>query len=165
MGQYSSHDNNEGDEVTILVSARGSSGDIVRAVTLGTITNPEDGSLESNVYLSMPYYEVDRVLRRGCVNTNVAIMFPSNTTHFESLKIQNRNKDNVEVRLGASIYGDDQYPQDQDNGIYLGRPAPAGPKLTMDRLDVKTNHRRVWFTNAFVKEDLKVVAAQGSIFG
>lgn len=100
------------------------------------------------------------LLRRGCVNTNVHIVFPSNMTHFDSFKVHNRNRGDVNINLGPRVYhGDGPYPQDP------GQPTPAGPKVVLDRLDVKTNYGQVSFSNAFVKEDLKVVAAQGSIVG
>lgn len=144
----------------IYVNARGSSRDMVRAVNLGTISNPDDSSLEAYVYLSMLDYVRDMLLPRGCVNTNVHIVFPQNMTHFDSLKVHNRNRGDVNINLGSRVFvGDGPYPQDP------GQPTPAEPKVVIDRLDVKTNYGQVSFSNAFVKEDLKVVAAQGSIVG
>ncbi|KAF9536860.1 hypothetical protein EC957_009518, partial [Mortierella hygrophila] len=155
VSQYNSRYGEEGgDEITIIVNARGSSGEIARAVTLGTITNPDDSSLEANVYLSLYDWDRDRALRRGCVNTDVHIIFPQNMTHFDSFKVHNRNKGDVRFNLGEPDY--------------RGTPRASGPadaNVVMDRLDVKTNDGRVFFTNAVVKEYLKVVAAQGSISG
>ncbi|KAG9069744.1 hypothetical protein KI688_009069 [Linnemannia hyalina] len=158
VSQYNSpYGGDGGDEVMIFVNARGSSGEIARAVTLGTITNPDDSSLEANVYMSTDEYERERVFRRGCVDINVRIVFPQNMTHFDSFKVHNRNRGDVDVNFGAYV--------NPDSRSFPGQPAPAGAGVAMDRLDVKTNNGRVFFTNTVVKEDLKVIAAQGSIIG
>ncbi|KAF9121422.1 hypothetical protein BGX30_002599 [Mortierella sp. GBA39] len=154
-----------GDEVMISVNAWGSSAEIARAVTLSTITDPDSSSLEANVYMSAYNYDRDRVFRRGCVKTNVHIVLPQNMTHFDSLKIHNRNRGNVNINLGTSDYDSRSFPQDPYNRNFPGVPAPEGVNVVMDRLDVKTNNGHVSFRNTVVKEDLKVVAAQGYILG
>ncbi|KAG0059924.1 hypothetical protein BGZ89_012687 [Linnemannia elongata] len=164
VSQYESYyEKDGGDEVRIYVNAKGSSSDIVRAVTLGSITNPDDSSIEANVYLSMREWERDRAFKRGCVKIDVSIVFPQNMTHFDSLKIHNRNKGDIDLHLGPRVDG--LYSQNPDSRNYPGLPAPEGLKVAVDRLDIKTNNGNVFFSNAIVKEDLKVIAAQGSING
>jgi hypothetical protein len=160
--QYSPlYDGDSSDEVQIHVNARGSSGDITRAVTLGTIASPENSSLEANIYLSMHEFERERVLRKGCVDINVRIVFPSNMTNYEFLKVHNRNKGGVNILLGQVSYGTNSYSAVNSFNNNNGERA----RLSLDRLDIKTNDGEVYFANAVVKEELKAVSAQGSIVG
>ncbi|KAG0295029.1 hypothetical protein BGZ96_012692 [Linnemannia gamsii] len=151
----------DGDEVQIYVNARGSSSDIVRAVTLGTITNPEESSIEANVYLDMFDYEREEAFRRGCIDISVRIVMPANMTHFESLKVHHRGKGSVYIRLDHFNRIDGV----TRNGLYYPPPAPTTPTILFDRLDIKGYDGHVGVVGIGATEELKMISTQGSLHG
>lgn len=164
MIQYSSvYERDGGDEVQIYVNARGSSSDIARAVTLGAITNPEDSSIEANVYLDMFDYDREQAFKKGCLDINVLIVMPANMTHYESLKIHHRSKGNVVFNFDNINRVDDV--NRNGNYQYYPSPAPTTPKFFFDRLDIKADDGYVKVTGIAATEELKMVSAQGDLLG
>jgi hypothetical protein len=155
------YENDGSDEVLITVNARGSSGDILRAVTLGAITNPEDSSIEANVYLDMFDFDRERAFRKGCLDISVHVVLPANMTHFESLKVHHRSKGNVYVDMSRF----DRNGRNDNYGYYPEPPAPTVPHLLFDRLDIKVDDGYVSVVGTGATEELKVVSAQGRLFG
>ncbi|KAG0302716.1 hypothetical protein BGZ97_002209, partial [Linnemannia gamsii] len=155
------YENDGSDEVLITVNARGSSGDILRAVTLGAITNPEDSSIEANVYLDMFDFDRERAFRKGCLDISVHVVLPANMTHFESLKVHHRSKGNVYVDMSRF----DRNDRNDNYGYYPEPPAPTVPHLLFDRLDIKVDDGYVSVVGTGATEELKVVSAQGRLFG
>ncbi|KAG0295030.1 hypothetical protein BGZ96_012693 [Linnemannia gamsii] len=178
----SPNDQDEG-KVRIYAHLRASNANILLATTLNSIPHPEDSSVEANVYLELYGRERERTLRWGCLKTDVSILFPWNMTRFESLKIQHRNKGDVDVWFeqygdNSSYHGGntavdglfrDSTSNNNNHRSYNAGavllPAPQAPRVAIDRLDIKASNGNIYVMNVLVANKLKVVSEQGGIIG
>lgn len=188
MRQCDSPNNQDDGRVRIYTHLRASNTNILLATTLNAVPHPEDSTLEANVNLELYGQEREKTLRWGCVQTDISIMFPWNMTRFESLKVQHRNRGDVDVwfdqhgnssHLGAGAavdvrsgvrhgynYNNNSFKNTYNAGAGGALlPPPEAPRIIFDCLDIKTYQGYVYLTNTHVSEELKVVSEQSAIVG
>ncbi|KAF9120398.1 hypothetical protein BGX30_003198 [Mortierella sp. GBA39] len=144
--------------ITINVSARASSTDILQAVTLssrGTILH--DAYAEADVYLNMNAKERKEAFRKGCTSIRVDILFPANLPSYQSLQIQNPNRGGVHVKLSGSRAGNNV------SSAIVATKKAAERVMVLDRLDVRVNAGWVTLNDVVVSNELRVVSSQGGI--
>ncbi|KAF9907048.1 hypothetical protein EC991_011352 [Linnemannia zychae] len=141
--------------ITIHVTARASSSDVLEVLALGSWPTPELSMMDASVYINTPS-ETSRkeILSKGCTFVRVEILFPANMTSYESLRIRHQERGDVRVRMG---------------GVNLETTTEAavvaGPSvgMTVDQLDIAVYDGWVTVRDVVVSDELKVVSKLGGI--
>ncbi|KAG0265562.1 hypothetical protein BGZ95_003288 [Linnemannia exigua] len=160
VGQSYNHTN---PNITIQVTARASSAEILQAFALDYSAIPQLSLMEANAYLNMTSAQArQKALRKGCTLVRVDILFPTNMASYDSLWIHHRERGNVNVRMIGGRLGGANH-----TGTSTGRATEAGEAaaIVIDRLDIRANAGWVRLQDVVVSSELSVVSRLGGIDG
>ncbi|KAF8941285.1 hypothetical protein BGZ47_007444 [Haplosporangium gracile] len=86
--------------VTILITAQGSTPEMLSAISLKTIPSPRSSFLEANIFLSMKSSsEIRAALARNCTRVEVDIIFPRRLLDYDLIQLESNYAGNVIVAM------------------------------------------------------------------
>ncbi|KAF9131468.1 hypothetical protein BGW39_001781 [Mortierella sp. 14UC] len=127
---------------TILITAQGSTSQMLSAISLTTLPNPRTSLLEANLFLNMPASEIRAALNRNCTRVEVEIAFPRSMVDYELIQLESRYSGHVVVRL-------------QDRA--------TATKTLVERVEVLAKSGDVSVKDVSVTRALNVVAKKGAV--
>ncbi|KAF9153680.1 hypothetical protein BG015_002890 [Linnemannia schmuckeri] len=85
--------------VTILITAQGSTPEMLSAISLNTIPSRRSSFLETNIFLNMKSSEVRAALSRNCTRVEVDIIFPRRLLDYDLIQLESNYAGNVIVAM------------------------------------------------------------------
>ncbi|KAG0278622.1 hypothetical protein BGZ95_003568 [Linnemannia exigua] len=129
--------------VTITITAQGSTPDMLSAIALNTIPNRRTSLVETNIFLNMKPYELRTALSRNCTHVEVDITFPRSLVDYDLIQLESRYGGHVIVRL-----------QDETS---------TTTTTTVERIEVLTKDGDVSVNQVSITNTLNVVAKRGAV--
>ncbi|KAF9907050.1 hypothetical protein EC991_011354 [Linnemannia zychae] len=127
---------------TILITAQGSTSEMLSAISLATLPNPRTSLLEANLLLNLPSSEIRAALYRNCTRVEVEIMFPRSMVDYDLIQIESRYSGGVVVRLHDRV---------------------TLQKTLVERVEVLAKRGDVSVKDMVVTKALNVVAKTGAV--
>ncbi|KAF9931726.1 hypothetical protein FBU30_009650 [Linnemannia zychae] len=89
--------------VTIHISAKGNTHDMLSAISFKTNPNHRGGILETKIHLDMTPSEISAALSKNCTRVEVDIIFPRHMIEYNLIQLESRYKGDVRLRLENTV--------------------------------------------------------------
>ncbi|KAG0379317.1 hypothetical protein BGX24_000874 [Mortierella sp. AD032] len=133
----------EENNVTITITAQGSTPDMLSAIALNALPNRRTSLVETNIFLNMNPSELRTALSRNCTRVEVEIAFPRSLVDYDLIQLESRYGGHVVVQL-----------QDETT---------ARTTTTVERIEILAKGGDVSVKQVSVARALNIVAKQGVV--